>query len=137
MFNDVPSSNDNERTKKCVGNDNNNKVRQYISNRPTSNGDIKIKTEDGSTTKKKIKTPLYRFELTPDNIKKIRSDYNRKKTYSDFESVCDAEKENCVSTFISQAKAKKYVQNVSGLCTPGTYCDIKSVIEESYIKGGA
>lgn len=124
-----------DRTKKCVNN--NDKVTSIIKNRPNANGDIKIKNEDGTVTKKKAKTPLYKFVLTPDNIKNIRSDNKEKKGYSSFDSVCNENGEKCVSSFISQASDNRYVSNVSGYCTPGTYCDITNVIQQNYIKGGA
>ena len=135
-LNDVIQINDyDERTKKCVNN--NDKVTSIIKNRPNANGDLKIKNEDGTVTNKKAKTPLYRFVLTPENIKNIRTNNKKQKGYTDFNSICDENGEKCVSSFISQLSDNKYVNNVSGLCTPGQYCDITNIIQEKYIKGGA
>ena len=124
-----------ERTKKCANN--NDKVTSIIKNRPNANGDFVIKDDDGIINKKKAKTPLYRFVITPDNIKNIRSDNKERNGYSSFDSVCDEDGKKCVSTFISQASDNGYVSNISGLCAVGTYCDITNVIQENYIKGGA
>ncbi len=135
-LNDVIQINDyDERTKKCVNN--NDKVTSIIKNRPNANGDLKIKNEDGTVTNKKAKTPLYRFVLTPENIKNIRANNKEQKGYTNFNSTCDEHGEKCVSNFISQLSDNKYVNNVSGLCTLGQYCDITNIIQEKYIKGGA
>ena len=51
----------------------NSTVTKYITNRPNSNGKLNNKSVE----------PLYHFELTPDNIKEIRS-YNKEHSYNDF-----------------------------------------------------
>lgn len=127
------SAND-ERTKKCANN--NDKVISIIKKRPNSNGDFKIQNEDGTVTERKVDDPLYRFVLTPDNIKNIRANNKENKGYSNFDSVCD-KGEKCVSNFVSQLSDKAYVSAASGLCNIGTYCDITNVIQQNYIKGGA
>ena len=49
----------------------------------------------------------YSYTITPAGMKKIR-DYNRGRTYGDFEITCDAKDIKCTSTFLNDIAANKY-----------------------------
>lgn len=100
----------------------NQKVQDYILNKPNSNGIIKNEINGVLTT---IKTePIYSFTLTPSTIKKIRK-YNDSNSYDDFNLTC-MEGKNCISDFVSDLFNGAYGEvNAKGKCSNrASFCEV-------------
>ena len=107
----------------------NSTVTKYITNRPNSNGKLNNKSVE----------PLYHFELTPDNIKEIRS-YNKEHSYNDFNlknTGLKTDKEY-ISNFIQEIyNNNKYIKTFAGQCKDYVaneeYCPITEIVSKELI----